>query len=132
MQIMVLLGMYFDAVVVEGEKYLLFFQIGSGHTVYAGKNSLSERILAHYISPGRRSIEFMTQSRLWPPKERPALSYFLWMQWRYLLRSYKKVLISVSYLLYFFPFDMLTRLLAKTRHRKRENTDSSKIEPIVI
>ena len=26
-------GMYFDAVVVEVEKYLLFFQIGSGHTV---------------------------------------------------------------------------------------------------
>ena len=33
MQILGLLGMYFDAVVVEVEKYLLFFQIGSGHTV---------------------------------------------------------------------------------------------------
>ena len=34
MQILGLLGMYFDAVVVEVEKYLLFFQTGSGHTVY--------------------------------------------------------------------------------------------------
>ena len=33
MQILGLLGMYFDAVVVEVEKYLLSFQIGSGHTV---------------------------------------------------------------------------------------------------
>ena len=33
MQILGLLGMYFDAVVVEVEKFLLFFQIGSGHTV---------------------------------------------------------------------------------------------------
>ena len=33
MQILGHLGMYFDAVVVEVEKYLLFFQIGSGHTV---------------------------------------------------------------------------------------------------
>ena len=32
MQILGLLGMYFDAVVVEVEKYF-FFQIGSGHTV---------------------------------------------------------------------------------------------------
>ena len=31
-QILGLLGMYFDAAVVEVEKYLLFFQIGSGHT----------------------------------------------------------------------------------------------------
>ena len=31
MQILGLLGMYFDAVVVEVEKYLLFFQVGSGH-----------------------------------------------------------------------------------------------------
>ena len=30
MQILGLLGMYFDAVVVEVEKYLLCFQIGSG------------------------------------------------------------------------------------------------------
>ena len=33
MQILGLLGMYFDAVVKEVEKYLLFFQIVSGHTV---------------------------------------------------------------------------------------------------
>ena len=33
MQILDLLGMYFDAVVVEVEKSLLFFQIGHGHTV---------------------------------------------------------------------------------------------------
>ena len=33
MQILVLLGMYFDAVVVEVKKNLLFIQIGSGHTV---------------------------------------------------------------------------------------------------
>ena len=33
MQILGLLGMYFDAVVVEVEKSLLFFQIGSGLTV---------------------------------------------------------------------------------------------------
>ena len=33
MQILGLLGMYFDAVVVVVEKSLLFFQIGSGHTV---------------------------------------------------------------------------------------------------
>ena len=33
MQVLGLLGMYFDAVVVEVEKYLLSFQIGSGHTV---------------------------------------------------------------------------------------------------
>ena len=33
MQILGLLGMNFDAVVVEVEKSLLFFQIGSGHTV---------------------------------------------------------------------------------------------------
>ena len=33
MQILGLLGMFFDAVVVEVEKSLLFFQIGSGHTV---------------------------------------------------------------------------------------------------
>ena len=33
MQILGLLGMYFDAVVVEVEKYLLFFQIDSGHTL---------------------------------------------------------------------------------------------------
>ena len=32
MQILGLLGMFFDAVVVEIEKYL-FFQIGSGHIV---------------------------------------------------------------------------------------------------
>ena len=39
MQIPGLLGMYFDffdAVVVEVEKYSLFFQIGSGHTVMEG------------------------------------------------------------------------------------------------
>ena len=36
MQILGLLGMYFDAVVEEVEKYLLFFQIGSGHTVMDG------------------------------------------------------------------------------------------------
>ena len=36
MQILGLLGMYFDAVVVEVEKYSLFFQIGSGHTVMEG------------------------------------------------------------------------------------------------
>ena len=92
------------------------------------KNALSERISAHYFSSGRCSIEFMTQSRLWPPKERPgtrALSYFLWMQWRYLLRSYKKVLISVSLRLYFFPFDMLTRLLGKTRNQKRVKLNQS-------
>ena len=35
MQILGLLGMYFDAAVVEVEKNLLFFQIGSGHTVIA-------------------------------------------------------------------------------------------------
>ena len=34
MQILGLYGMYFDAVVVEVEKYLLFFPIGSGHTVW--------------------------------------------------------------------------------------------------
>ena len=34
MQILDLLGMYFDAVVVEVEKCLLFFQIGSGRTVH--------------------------------------------------------------------------------------------------
>ena len=36
MQILGLLGMYFDAVVVEVEKYLLFFRLAlaSGHTVY--------------------------------------------------------------------------------------------------
>ena len=33
MQILGLLGMYFDAVAVDVMKYLLFFQIGSGHTV---------------------------------------------------------------------------------------------------
>ena len=33
MQILGLLDMYFDALVVEVEKYLLFFQIGSGLTV---------------------------------------------------------------------------------------------------
>ena len=34
MQILSLLGMYFDAVVVEVEKHVFtFFQIGSGHTV---------------------------------------------------------------------------------------------------
>jgi hypothetical protein len=33
MQILCLLGIYFDAVVVEVEKHLLF-QIGSGHTVF--------------------------------------------------------------------------------------------------
>ena len=33
MQILGLLGMNFDAVVVEVEKSSLFFQIGSGHTV---------------------------------------------------------------------------------------------------
>ena len=33
MQILGLLGMNFDALVVEVEKYLLFFKIGSGHTV---------------------------------------------------------------------------------------------------
>ena len=32
MQILGLLGMYFDAVVVEVEKYFPFFQIGYGHT----------------------------------------------------------------------------------------------------
>jgi len=37
MQILGLLGMYFDAVVVEVEKSLLFFQIGSGHTVQSFK-----------------------------------------------------------------------------------------------
>ena len=39
MQILGLLGMYFDAMVVEVEKYLLFFQIGSGHTVLKGKTT---------------------------------------------------------------------------------------------
>ena len=39
MQILGLLGMYFDAVVVEVEKYVFtFFQIGSGHTVLRWKN----------------------------------------------------------------------------------------------
>ena len=33
MQILGLLGMYFDAVVVEFKKNLLFIQIGSGHAV---------------------------------------------------------------------------------------------------
>ena len=33
MQILGLLGMHFDAVAVEVEKSLFFFQIGSGHTV---------------------------------------------------------------------------------------------------
>ena len=38
MQILGLLGMYFDAVVVEVEKYVFtFFQIGAGHTVYTAK-----------------------------------------------------------------------------------------------
>ena len=36
MQILDLLDTYFDAVVVEVEKYLLSFQIGSGHTVEYG------------------------------------------------------------------------------------------------
>ena len=40
MQILGLIGMYFDAVVVEVEKYLLFFQIGSCRTVItASKNN---------------------------------------------------------------------------------------------
>ena len=34
MQILSLLGMYFDAVVVKVEKSLILFQIGSGHTVW--------------------------------------------------------------------------------------------------
>ena len=35
MQILGLLGMYFDAMVVEVKNFLFLFQIGSGHTVYA-------------------------------------------------------------------------------------------------
>ena len=34
MQILGLLGMYFDAVVVEVKTFFIFIQIGSGHTVY--------------------------------------------------------------------------------------------------
>ena len=42
MQILVLLDMYFDSVVVEVEKYLLFFQIGSDHTVNGVFKSLKK------------------------------------------------------------------------------------------
>ena len=42
MQILGLLGMYFDAVVVEVEKCLLFFQIGSSHTVTGPQYGLFE------------------------------------------------------------------------------------------
>ena len=42
MQILGLLGIYFDAVLIEVEKYLLFFQIGSGHTVYRVSISYDE------------------------------------------------------------------------------------------
>jgi hypothetical protein len=35
MQILGLLGMYFDAVVVEVKTFFTFIQVGSGHTVYS-------------------------------------------------------------------------------------------------
>ena len=44
MQILDILGMYFDAVVAEVEKYL-FFQIGSGYTVYQLQNQSTFNIL---------------------------------------------------------------------------------------
>jgi hypothetical protein len=40
MQILGLLGMYFDAVVVEVEKYVYSFQVGVGHTVAPSTNTL--------------------------------------------------------------------------------------------
>ena len=45
MQILGVLGMYFDAVVVEVEKHLLFFQIGSGHTVFKKTQDFTYYIL---------------------------------------------------------------------------------------
>ena len=36
-----LMGMYFDAVVVEFKTFFTFFQIGSGHTVHAASNCVS-------------------------------------------------------------------------------------------
>ena len=64
MQILGLLGMYFDAVVVEVEKYLLFFQVGSGHTVIAAwilfKETVSgklHKVFTHTVSLQRLIAE---------------------------------------------------------------------------
>ena len=51
MQILGLLGMYFDAVVVEVEKYLLFFQISFGHTVLF-IDLLIMYFMFWYVQPG--------------------------------------------------------------------------------
>ena len=37
------MGMYFDAVVVEVKTFLFFFQIGSGHTVIINKQRRTEK-----------------------------------------------------------------------------------------
>ena len=41
MQILGLLGMYFDAVVVEVKRSIYFFQISSGHTVATNEMKLN-------------------------------------------------------------------------------------------
>ena len=53
MQILGLLGMYFDAVVVEVKTFFTFIQIGSGHTVLRyGVRGLMKNCL----EPGRVNV----------------------------------------------------------------------------
>ena len=66
-QILGLLCMYFDAVVVEVEKYLLFFQIGSGHTVIPQTSFLPWTfITVSYSETALIFYPFTYKVKVWP------------------------------------------------------------------
>ena len=54
--------MYFDSVLVEVEKYLLFFQIGSGHTV--DKHYQPTEIINAMLS-----VKFLSKNYFWDTSE---------------------------------------------------------------
>ena len=67
MQILDLLGMYFDAVVVEVEKYLHFFQIGSGHTVDYKIDTMKNYALMRLTTAaeGLKFFVWLCEATLW-------------------------------------------------------------------
>ena len=65
-QILDLLGTYSDTVVVEVEKYLLFFQIGSGHTVDKHYHSCYQPT---EIINAMLSVKFLSKNYFWDTSE---------------------------------------------------------------